>query len=228
MGRAGLVRGAPNLTSRVSPCRYIGSCFCDQPHSDVERKVRPHPAEHNRKPIANADQKEDVHGTPKPPCRRARDLHPSKIRNRTLAADRREAALMPVPERRRRCAAAQPRSQDRGYIGTALLGRRCKAGDRLAIPSERQRGIADRKDIGVSRNRKIRADPGCGRYDPPRLQATPRLATQPPSLARGGYRLWVRSQPWHKTLRPDVSGGGKALPRPAVRWWRRKSLSGRR
>jgi hypothetical protein len=29
----------------------------------------------------------------------------------------------------------------------------------LAIPSERKRGIADRKDIGVSQNRKIRADP---------------------------------------------------------------------
>jgi CO/xanthine dehydrogenase Mo-binding subunit len=29
----------------------------------------------------------------------------------------------------------------------------------LAVPSERKRGIADRKDIGVSRNRKIRADP---------------------------------------------------------------------
>ena len=65
---------------------------------------------------------------------------------------------MPVPERRRRCAAAQPRSQNRGYISTALLRRRCKAGNRLAIPSERQRGIADRKDIGESGNRKIKTD----------------------------------------------------------------------
>jgi hypothetical protein len=64
-----------------------------------------------------------------------------------------------IAERRRRLAAAQPGSQNRGYVGATLLRRGRKPGNRLAIPSERKCGIADRKDIGVSRNRKIRADP---------------------------------------------------------------------
>jgi len=137
----------------------IRSCLRDQPYSDVERKVGPDPAEHDRKPIAYADQEEDVHPAPKPPCHRARHLHSSKIRNRTPAADRGQAALVVIAERRRRLAAAQPGSQNRGYVGATLLRRGRKPGNRLAIPSERKCGIADRKDIGVSRNRKIRADP---------------------------------------------------------------------
>ena len=72
----------------------IRSCLRDQPYSDVERKVGPDPAKHDRKPIAYADQEKDVHGAPKPPCRRTGDLHPSKIRNRTPAADRGQAALV--------------------------------------------------------------------------------------------------------------------------------------
>jgi hypothetical protein len=88
----------------------IGSCLRDQPYSDVERKVRPDPAEHDRKPIAYADQKKDVDGAPKPPCRRTGDLHPSKIRNRTPAADRGQAALVAIAERWRRLATAQPGS----------------------------------------------------------------------------------------------------------------------
>src|ERR1700739_2718307 len=136
----------------------IRSCLRDQTYSYVERKVRPDPAEHDRKPIAYADQEEDVHGAPKPPCRRTGDLNPSKIRNRAPAADRGQAALVAIAERWRRLAAAQPGSQNRGYIGAALLRRGRKPGNRLAVPSERKRGIADRKDIGVSRNRKIRAD----------------------------------------------------------------------
>ena len=85
----------------------IRSCLRDQPYSDVERKVGPDPAEHDRKPIAYAHEEEDVHGAPKPPCRRAGDFHPSEIRNRALAADRGEAALVPIAERRRRFTAAQ-------------------------------------------------------------------------------------------------------------------------
>ena len=130
----------------------------DQSHSDVERKVRPDPAEHDRKPIAYADQEKDVHSAPKPPCRRAGDLHPPKIRNRAPAADRGQAALVAIAERRRRFAAAQPRSLNRGYVGAALLCCGRQPGNRLASPSERKRGIANRKDIGVSRNQKIRAD----------------------------------------------------------------------
>ena len=93
-----------------------------------------------------------MHGAPKPPCRGAGNLHPSKIRNRALAADRGQAPLVAIAERRRRFAAAQPGSQNRGYVGAALLRRRRKAGNRLVIPSERKRGIADRKDVGESRD----------------------------------------------------------------------------
>src|SRR5580692_1068218 len=96
--------------SGVYGCGLIGSCLRDQPYSDVERKVRPDPAEHDRKPIAYADQKKDVDGAPKPPCRRTGDLHPSKIRNRTPAADRGQAALVAIAERWRRLATAHPGS----------------------------------------------------------------------------------------------------------------------
>jgi hypothetical protein len=99
-------------------------------------------------------RKNDVHGAPKPRCRRASDLHPSKIRNRAPAADRGQAALVAIAERRRRFASAQPGSQNRGYVGATLLRRGRKPGHRLVIPSERKRGIADRKDIRESRNRE--------------------------------------------------------------------------
>jgi hypothetical protein len=144
--------GLASSLARVSRCWLIGSCFRDQPYSDVEHKVRPGPAEHDRKPIAYADQEEDVHGAPKTPCRRAGDLHPSKIRNRAPTADRGQAALVAIAKRRRRFAAAQPGSQNRGYVGAALLRRRRKPGNRLVIPGERKRGIADRKDVAESRS----------------------------------------------------------------------------
>ncbi len=94
-----------------------------------------------------------MYRAPKPPCRRAGDLHSSKIRDRALAADRGQTTLMAVTERRRRFAPAQPGSQNRGYVSATLLRGGRKPGNGLVIPSERKRGIADRKDIGVSRNR---------------------------------------------------------------------------
>ena len=60
-----------------------------------------------------------------------------------------------VAERRRRGRAAEPRADDLGDIGALLLGGGRDAGNRLPIRAKDNRRVADRENLGMSRDRQV-------------------------------------------------------------------------
>src|ERR1700720_4694571 len=145
---------AATAASKGSPC-HLAASLGDQPRRTLIARVNPQPAQRDAEPVAQADQEIDVRDAPDPPCDGAAQLDAAEIDNRLALSDLRQAAGMFVTERSDR-ATAQPRLYRFGYIAALLLGRGCNARDRLSVRAVDRDGIADRKNIGMAGNGKIR------------------------------------------------------------------------
>src|SRR5437763_16961974 len=71
----------------------------DQPRPALVREVAVRPLDQHAGAIAEAGEIHDVEEEPEPPREATRDLQPADVRDRSIAADRREVALVAVDER---------------------------------------------------------------------------------------------------------------------------------
>jgi hypothetical protein len=138
-------------------CHHLAASLRDQPRGALVAGVDPEPAQCDAQPVAEADQEVDVGDAPYPPCDGAAQLDAAEIDHRQALADLRKAAGMLVAERARR-GAAQARSYGFGDVAALLLGGRCDAGHRLAVPGVDADGVADRKDLGMAGNGEVGFD----------------------------------------------------------------------
>src|SRR5258705_4308841 len=134
---------------------HLAAALGNQPRRALIAHVNPQPAQRDAEPVAQADQEVDMRDAPDPPCKGAAQLNAPEIDDCLALADLRQTAGMLVTERSD-FAAAQPRLDRFGDITSLLLGRRCDAGHRLSIRTVDSDGIADRKNIGMAGNGKIR------------------------------------------------------------------------
>src|SRR5665213_4224330 len=139
--------------SRSSP-PHLARALRDQPRGALVAGVDPQPAHRDAEPVAQADQEIDVGDAPDPPGEGAAQLDAAEIDHRLPLADLRQAAGVPVAERRYRIA-LEPGLDATGDVLALLLGRRCDAGDRLAIGAGDIDGVADRKNIGMAGHGEI-------------------------------------------------------------------------
>ena len=129
----------------------------------VARKV-PEPVECDAQAAADADEEVNVCEPPHPPSDPAPKLESLVANYRLVLADGREAAHVHVAERCRRRLAMDAAAHEFPHIFAHLLGGRGNARHRAAVRVVHRGGVADRKDLGVVRHRKVRLD-----LDAPRL-----------------------------------------------------------
>ena len=92
----------------------------------------------------------------------------------TVAPDGRERAVVAVDERSRRAPAMEPAQDGPGHEPPLLLGHGRQAGQRLAVSSDRQGGVADHEDVAVAGERAGRPRPARARRAPAGRRATSR------------------------------------------------------
>src|SRR5262249_21800805 len=107
---------------------------------------RPNPIDEDRQAIAEADEKIDVDEAPKYPCEPARELDECQIRDRRGTTDGGERPLIAITKGSRWRCADDARGDELRHIAPFLLRHRCDARERLAMPIEHERGIADDED----------------------------------------------------------------------------------
>src|SRR5258708_8978563 len=134
---------------------HLAAALGNQPRRALIAHVNPQPAQRDAESVAQADQEIDVRDAPDPPCKGAAELDAAEIDNRLALADLRQAAGMLVTERSD-FAAVQPRFYRFGNITSLLLGGWCNAWDWVSVRTVDSDGIADRKNIGMVGNGKIR------------------------------------------------------------------------
>src|SRR6266403_5667999 len=144
------------IRERLNLPRHLAASLGNQPRGALIAHVNPQPAQRDAEAVAQADQEIDVRDAPDPPCDGAAQLDTAEIDNRLALSDLRQAAGMLVTERRD-LAAAQPRLDRFGDITSLLLGCRRNARDRLSVRTVDSDGSADRKNIGMAGNGRIRA-----------------------------------------------------------------------
>src|SRR5258705_8248717 len=128
--------------------RLLWSISGYQPRRPLVEEIIPRPVDQHEELVAKADQLNDVNPEPHHPRDKTARLHPKDIRDRRVAADRGERALIPIPERLER----QPAQLALDVAGDRVphLNRhRRDHRQRLAVLLAIRR-IADDEDLRVS------------------------------------------------------------------------------
>lgn len=147
------------------------SFFVDDSRTRLTLQIGPQPVQRDGDPAAGTDEKQDVHETPYPPGKIARQLYAPEVGDRRSMPDRRETPLMLVIEDRRHRATFPTSTDDTRNILALLLGGRREARDGLAVHAHDAGRIADHEDVGITINREVGEDMRAAR--PVRIQAQP-------------------------------------------------------
>src|SRR5258705_12004105 len=79
--------------------RLLWSISGYQPRGPLVKEIIPRPVDQHEELVAKADQLNDVNAEPHHPRDKTTRLHPKDVRDRRVAADRGERALIPIAER---------------------------------------------------------------------------------------------------------------------------------
>jgi hypothetical protein len=123
----------------------------DEAGTTPECQVSPEPLRRNEHRRPHANQKVDMRETPEPPGESTCQSDAPEIGDRRVAADGGKITLMSVVERCRLVPAKSGRPDHVGDITPALLGGRRKTRHREIVLPSNGCGVADNKDLRISR-----------------------------------------------------------------------------
>src|SRR5262249_30563407 len=130
----------------------------DEPGAAVERDIGPEPLRHYRKPVAVANQEEDMDHAPEQPGRVAGRSDPAEVGNGRSAADGGQAAEVAIAEGPGRSVPGKHPPDACGNEGALLLGGRRQTRNGAAAFVEDQGRVADDEDSGMARKREVGPD----------------------------------------------------------------------
>src|SRR5580700_9605829 len=142
----------------------------DQADTAAKPKVGPKPVGQGRDAISDAQHEGDVHDSPQPPCRCARQLQDAEIRHGGLAADGGKRAQVAITKWRQWPPRFNHGPNLLGHVRSALLGRRSQPRHDFTFPSLARRRVTDREYVGEPRYPQVIAHDEASRLIRGRIQ----------------------------------------------------------